>query len=500
VTLPRLTQPPGTTLGVNFATKLAGGVPPPSLQDQAAAIAASMIDPQTAAVNRAIQAKQQLMGGQGAGYAGVIDALGRLTSGIPEAVRSAYQTAGDQTAGYASSLTGTLGDAAKSAAAEAAQHIASLGAPGTVTSVAPDALNVANYSYGTLPSSSLAAEAASRLTEQEGLRAAGGYALGQQALQAMNATRSEISDLQAKGLDIENTRPGEVQKALSSLRDENRANQQLAIAEKNYKLQARAEGVQESQLNRAWLQTLNSEAFNRTNATGTLWVVKGNKIVNTGQSAPGSAAGRAQTTAATAAANRRAKATHDKAVLAEKQAHDTAMEGIQNSRITISQQEADAASQRARAYARYQDWKRTHPNATGAGPGGLKQSDIRQYGKDAGNATYLLFYGKKNPKYVPDSGRKDAAGNPIPGQFDKNGVLIPGTNVRYIQPPGSAADAMKYMLNRKIPYQIAWQAIYRYAKDPGSPWHDALQWNPAYKPPSQRNKGAESPGGPRKGK
>jgi hypothetical protein len=478
-----LTLPPGA-LGTNFAKRLTGGVPAPSLQDQAAAIAASMIDPQTAAVNRAIQAKQQLMGGQGVGYAGVIDALGRLTSGIPEAVRSAYQTAGDQTAGYAGGLTGALGDAAKSAAAEAAQHIASLGAPGTVTSVLPDALNVANYSYGTLPSSSLAAEAASRMTEQEGLRTAGAYALGQQALQAMNATRAEISDLQAKGLDIENTRPGEVQKALLSLRDENRANAGLALQEKNFKLQARAEGVQESQLNRAWLQTLNSEAFNRTNATGTLWLVKGNKIVNTGQAAPGSAAGRAQTSAQIANANRRAGITKAKITAdvqrernAETKAHNTVMEGIANSRLGISQQQADTAVKREQAYERNQIGKKKGK----AGLGGMSDAEVRQYGTAAGNAAYTLFYGQKNPKFDPS--KDPSATNPV-----------------YATAPGSASDAMKYMIAKGIPYSIAWNAIYQYATRPNSPWADALGWNPKYKPPSQRNKGTESPGGPHRGR
>lgn len=475
----KLTLPPGVTFGSKLKAGLAGAPPPPmSMQDAAAAIAASMIDPQTAAINRAVQLKQGALAQEGPSYGAVIDALGRLTAPIPAAIQGAYAGAGDRVAGYASGLTGALGDAAKSAAATAAAHIASLGAPGTVTSTAPDAMNVANYEFGALPSSSLASEAASRLSEAEGQRAASGYALGQQALAQMNATRQEIADLQAKGLDIENTRPAEVQKALASLRDQNNANAQLAIQEQNFKLQARAEGVQESQLNRAWLQTLNSEAYNRTNATGTLWVVQGNKIINTGQSAPGSAAGRAASTAVQRAADRRAGLT--KAQLAadvsrerisEQQAHNRVIEGIDNSRIGISQQQADTAVKREQAYERYLAGKTKGK----AGLGGMKESDVRQYGSDAGKYAYTFFFGAKNPKFDPSKGGGPGK-PPVPG------------NPYYSTPPGSASDAMSYMLSKKIPYSIAWNAIYQYANRQGSHWADALDWNPKYKPPARRGK------------
>src|SRR5688572_4230404 len=101
-----------------------------SLQRQAELVAAGLLDPQMAELNRLIAAKQQQELARGKAFEGVAAALSQYTAGIPEGIRSAYQGAADRTAGYASGLTGALGEAAQKSAAEAGATIAAIGPAG----------------------------------------------------------------------------------------------------------------------------------------------------------------------------------------------------------------------------------------------------------------------------------------------------------------------------------------------------------------------------------
>jgi hypothetical protein len=448
----------------------------PDMRTAAEHVASSIIDPQLGNINEQIRQKQQDAEAYQRGAQALMGTLAQLNAPLAEAVRKAYEAAGNDVAGYGTSLTGALSDTAKTAAANAAAHIASLGAPGTVTSVAPAAAGVANFEYGQTPASNLAAEAASRFALTTQLGGANVAAVGQEALQQLNATQKEIAQLRQAGLDLENTRPGEIQKAILDLRAQDVQERQIKLQEDAAKAQtvndkaklaqdAAALKVQESQLNRAWLQTLDSEAYNRTNATGTLWVVKGNKIVNTGKPAPGSAAGRSQTAAAVSLQNTKTRtAATDRATQA-RDAHNRVMEGIANAKVQISAAQAATAAKKELAYERYLKGK----TKGAAGVAGMSKAQVHQYSTDAGKAAYTLFYGAKNPKYDPS--KDTSATNPI-----------------YSTAPGSASDAMRYMLSKGIPYTIAWNAIYQYASRKDSHWADALQWNPNYTPPSQRHK------------
>jgi hypothetical protein len=194
-------------------------------------IAAGIINPQVAENVRAQQEKQKQIEAQGLAAQGVTSAIGALAAPIPTQIQNAYQQAAEQTAGFAGGLTGAVGEAARASAGQAAETIGRLapGVPSAVTSASPAAMNVANYTGGTLPATDLAAEAANRMAQATQLGFAGQAAIGQQALQQMGATRQEIAELQAQGLDIRNTRPAEVQKALADLRNEQRTNIALGM-------------------------------------------------------------------------------------------------------------------------------------------------------------------------------------------------------------------------------------------------------------------------------
>jgi hypothetical protein len=437
---PAGTPPPGA----------AGGIGPDglSLEERAKVIAAGILDPQEAAIARAIQAKELAIQGQGVAAQGVIAALAKLGGALPAAIQQAYSQAGKEQAGYASGLTGAVGEKAQSAAAEAGKMIASLGAPGAVGSDSPAAMNTANYLGGVLPANDLAAEAASRLAEASTVAYAGTAGIAQQALDQMNASRSEIEELRQRGLDLENTRPAEIQKALTQMRGEDRDERALKLQEEASKREWEALGLQKSTINRQWAQTLEDMAWNRTNATGTLWVVKNGKLVNTGRAAPGSAAGRSATSAATSAANSKRTQATAAARLAETNAHNRVLEAQANARLGLSQKQVTIAQQRE---ARLNKKKAN---------GGYSDAEKRQYGKTAANLAYNYYYGTKDKK---------------------TGEVVAGST-------HSAAEAMKAMLSAGIPYSIAWNAIYQYASQGGSSWDDALAWNPKYKPPAQRNK------------
>lgn len=420
-----------------------------SMGEQAALVAAGIIDPQLGVINRGVNAKTQAAQDAQLGYQQTIDAYGRLTAPIPGQVQHAYQEAADRTAGYASTLTGGLGEQSRQQAADVAGQLARAGAPEGRAPAGPAGMNVLNYTAGVLPASNLAAQAASSLALGNDLRTAGAAGLGQQALQAGQASQKEIEELRAKGIDIALTRPAEVQKALLVLRDEKRkdaaerrldaaevrANQELQLQKREFVLRQRAQGFQEDQINRQWHQTLMSEADNLTDATGHLWVATANGVRDTGQLAPGSAAGRAGTTATTAGQNRAAENARNAA------------------RIR-------AANERARLE---RERKERAAKAAGAGAGGLKQSDIRQYGKAALSIADQYFNGILNANFDP---------NQDPGP----------KNQKYSLPPQSAQAALSRMLARKIPRSIAMNALVQYARQAaranphaGRPrWWDAL--------------------------
>jgi hypothetical protein len=381
-------------------------------------VAAGMIDPQTAAINRAIEAKQRDIEAQGVAQKGVIDALASMGAGGPEAIRSAYQGAADRTMNYATGFTGAEGERVTSAAQQAAQSLAGMGIPGGVKDEGAAYGRTTNYLEGYLPSRSLAEEAASRLAEASTVRYAGGAALAQQALQQQNATRQEIDELRMRGLDIENTRPAEVQKALAALRGEGREERQVRIQE-------RALQVQVGQLQLAQAKTKWDQAVAMTNLTGQIHQVRNGRIVNTGKIAAGSEA----------------------YVQAAEQAGSTQRAKLTNARI----QEQNRISN----WFRQQDLniKKAKLKQAAAKEAKLKkgffsQATIKQWKGQAGQAASNGFLGYQT---------KDADGNP-------KTVFTPAHTV------------LRQLISRGIPFSIAMDAILVYANKPNSRWAYARNW------------------------
>jgi hypothetical protein len=340
-------QPPPKATRVNPRTGKAEAVAAVDndMQKQAELIAAGLLDPQVAAINRAIAAKERQELARGEAFKGVSEALARYTAGIPAGIQAAYQGAADRTAGYAGGMTGALSDAAANAAREAGQTIANIGPTGGpgVTSEGGAIANVTNYLGGFLPASNLAQEAASRLAEASTMRAAGGARLAEEALASMRATREETEELRMRGLDLENTRPAEIQKALAQLRSEDREERQL-------KLQERAFAVQLGELQLARAKTANDRAEALTNLTGYVHIVKNGKVVRTKEIASGSRAfteaqeqenQNARTAAQIAAANKRKAAE-----LAAKRAQDKIENTFRQAGLDISEENLKIAADR----------------------------------------------------------------------------------------------------------------------------------------------------------
>jgi|SRR5215831_212221 len=152
---------------------------------------------------------------------------------------------------------------------------------------------------------------------------------------------------------------------------------------------------------------------------------------------------------------------------------------LNRSKLKISQQTANAATKREAAYEANLRWHQAHPNSAGKKSGskvGMSDASVRQYGKSAAGVARTLFYGAPNKAWK-----------------DKTGKVIPGQN-QYTTKPDTAANAMRQMLAAHIPYSIAWQAIYQFAKLPNSRWADALAWNPKYVPPSGQGGATRGPG------
>jgi hypothetical protein len=283
------------------------------MQRTAELVAAGLLDPKIAANQRAIAAMERQEIARGMAFEGVAAALAKYTAGIPEGIRSAYQGAADRTAGYGGMMSGELGEAASGAAQQAGETIANIGVSGGpgVTSEGGALANTTNYLGGFLPASDLAAEAANRMAEASTLRMAGGARLAEEALASMRATRAEVEELRMQGLDLEHTRPAEIQKALTDLR-------QMSLAERQDAREERALQVQIGQLQLSTAKTAFEQAEAMTNLTGYVHVVKKGKVVRTKEIAGGSSAyvnaqeqinQNARTAATQAGQNARAAAT-----------------------------------------------------------------------------------------------------------------------------------------------------------------------------------------------
>jgi len=339
--------PKGATTRINQVTgqvERTAGVDNSAVK-QAELIAAGLLDPQLAAINRAIEASQRQEMARAEAFKGVSAALAQYTGNVPGAIQAAYQGAADRTAAYAGGMTGALREQTAAAAQQAGQTIAQIGAQGlpAVSSEGGALANVGYYLGGQLPAANLAAEAASRLAEVSTMRAAGGAALAEQALQSMRATREETEELRMRGLDLERTRPAEVQKALASLRSESREERQIALQERAFQVQ-----VGELQLARAKSAWDRAEAL--TNLTGYVHTVRNGRPVRTRQVATGSKSfveaqqqqqQNVRTAATIAAANRRAAATN--ARIAAENRIDNALAAA---KFGLSKKQYDLAVQR----------------------------------------------------------------------------------------------------------------------------------------------------------
>jgi hypothetical protein len=409
------------------------------LKDQAATLAAGIIDPQVAELKR--QAAERELAGQKQQTAaqGTAAALAAIQAGVPRAVQDTYAQAANQQASFAQGPTGTVGDLTQKAASEAAAKIASMEAPGQITSQGAAQAQAANYAGGYLPASDLAAQAAARATEQYGYNTASQAALSQQALQQLQASTDEVSALRAKGVDIENTRPAEVQKALLTLREQQRADRELAM-------QQRASAAQIHQLNTAQARALESDAYNRSQLTGTLWTVKNGRLVNTGRTAAGSSAYQ------NVASN-----TLKQQDLLYQQQQDAISNSFKKAGLKIDQQ-------RANAYAARQQKMNT---------GGFSQATIAKWKAKAAANAAESFRGVPNPNYV-----KGAKAD------DPNYLKIKD---QWIRPPRSAAAVLRD-LTAEMPYSVAYTAIRAYAKAPNSRWAGALKWQKTWPPKPQKKK------------
>lgn len=285
---------PGTGLGfvagrgyfvrpVNAPVAHAPGAPPAAPVDpyleQAKAIAAAMIDPQTAEAQRAIDQANRDAVAHAKAYAGVTTALGAFTQGMPEQVRAAYETAGKDISGFAQGITGEAGDNARAAAAEMARQLDAVGAPGSVEAN-PNYEGTVAMTGGLIPARTLAEQSATHYAQMAGLRAASGLTLEQEARKQAMADDAAVADLRAKASDLEGTRAGEVAKALLQLHDEARQQQGVDI-------QQQALRVQQGQLRLSQAKTVQDRAAAMTDITGTIWVARNGKAVNTGRAAPG---------------------------------------------------------------------------------------------------------------------------------------------------------------------------------------------------------------------
>lgn len=262
---------------------------PLTMAEQAAQIADLSINPARTDLSTSIsQAEAQRVAGATA-TAKITEALAHMSAGDAAAARDAYAQAGDAIAGYAKGFTGNLRGGQEAAAAADNARIAGLGSPGGP--VVDHASQNADVSYllgGQMPAESLAKRAASALVTTQDKRYAGGAALADTGLANDYKTEQGIANLRTQLLSLEAKRPGLIQQALASLAQQEN--------------QRRATQVQIGTLQLQGAKTLGDQAVAYTNLTGTVHVVKGNKVVDTGIPASGSDAAKTQSQAAIAAA------------------------------------------------------------------------------------------------------------------------------------------------------------------------------------------------------
>jgi len=419
----------------------------PPYWKRARIIAQGIVNPQVAAFKSQIQQQQEQAQRES-------EAAFNVGQAIANQTHDAYAQAARDQMSFADPLQGSIGEMARASAADANAKIAAAGAPGAAANPwTPDAIGSLAYVTSYAPGKGLDKAAAA----QQG---ALDYAATLSRDRALHAYDPQIATLTAQKLAAQGTLGAETEKAWLSLRDD--ARQQAALA------------IQKQTAQRAWAQELDNRALNLTNMTGSLWKVVNGRVVNTGRPAGGS----------TAASNYirqqgyQASADAAAARLREQMAHNRVMEGIANSRIGISQQQANTASAREAAY---EKWLASKSARKSGGIPGMSNADVRAYSKLAGDAAYTFFYGKKNSAW--DSSKGGGPGKPP----------VVG-NPYYKTAPTSAADAMTYMINHGVPYSIAFRAIYNYATAKNSHWSDALRWNPKYQPPVKRNRGPVRPG------
>lgn len=234
-------------------------------------------------------------------HEGVMRAFADMTSGDAATLGASYAGAARGVQGIAQGFTGSLREMQEGTAAQAQANVNAIGAPGgPVESHAPANANVSYFLGGKLPSETLFAEAPLATGAALGRRAAGGMALADQASALDFKAQGGIAELRSKIAELEAKRPGSVMEIWLGIRTANN--------------QERATNVQIGTLQLQQAKTKWDRAEAMTNLTGYVYVVKNGNVVRTNQVATGSdaytAAQQAETTrlgqdkaAATAARN-----------------------------------------------------------------------------------------------------------------------------------------------------------------------------------------------------
>jgi hypothetical protein len=371
----------------------------------------SQIDAALAGYRATTKAAQQQAMQQSTRAQGFATALAKLSAPSAEQTAATYNEAADRMRAFGTGLTGQVQAAQQAEAAQTAQDVArSTGGLGRLVGYDPEAArNAAQYSGVVIPGQSLVEQAANAKTEQRWLNAANAAGIGTIAEQYRQKTVDLQNKLAEQRAALEAQRPKLYSEALTARQTAARNNLSTLI---------------QAQYLGSSLRKTAAEITGRDPYT--------NKLTFAARSA-------AQKAADTAAQNAITNA-------------------LARTRIGISQQNADIARKREAAY------ERTKRGL----PGGLKQSDIRQYGDKAESAVQKYLHGVRNPKFV-GKGPEDATSD----------------NPYYSTPPRAANEVLGMMLGAKIPYSIAMNAIAQAAKDPKSPWYkEFTKWFPhGYPPP-----------------
>lgn len=268
-----------------------------TLTQQAQALVEAGLGPQRTAIQEAIAAAEADRLALAKATEGTVKAVGALSAGDAAAARDAYAGAADRIGGLGSALTGAVREAIQRETPNAAL-IRTIGAPGSVPNGADSVVNTASMLGTVIPGTGLANEAARALVNMGDRRFAAGVRLADASDSALFKGKGDIDKMRASIRDLEAKRPGLLLEAVMNLRQQ--ANQE------------RATKVQIGTLQLQQAKTAQEQAVAMTNLTGTIHIVKGGKVVDTGRAAPGSDAGEAATRAATATATAAASAAAKK--------------------------------------------------------------------------------------------------------------------------------------------------------------------------------------------